>query len=70
MNNDRTLKKIFNTKSDGLRSTGRPKLQWEDGVDQDIRKLGVTNRKEVALDREEYAKILKKARVHQGLLSQ
>jgi hypothetical protein len=30
-----TLKKIFNTKPDGPRSVGRPKLRWEDGVDQD-----------------------------------
>jgi hypothetical protein len=37
MNNDRTLKKIFNTKLDGDRSAGRPKLRWEDCVDQDMR---------------------------------
>ena len=36
MNNDRMLKKIFNTKPDGVRSGGRPKLRWEDGVDEDI----------------------------------
>jgi hypothetical protein len=40
MNNDRTLKKIFNTKPDGARNVGRPKLQWEDGVDQDMRISG------------------------------
>jgi hypothetical protein len=27
MDNDRTLKKIFNTKPDGVRSVGRPKLR-------------------------------------------
>jgi hypothetical protein len=43
MNNDRTLKKIFNTKPDGARSAGRPKLRWEDGVDHDMRILGVKN---------------------------
>jgi len=37
MNNDKTIKKIFNTKPDGARSVGRPKLRWEDGVDQDLR---------------------------------
>ena len=41
MNNDRTLKKIFNTKPDGARSVGRPKLRWEDDVDQDMGILGV-----------------------------
>jgi hypothetical protein len=70
MNNDRTIKKIFNTKPDGVRSAGRPKLRWEDGVDQNIRILGVTNWKKVALYRDEWAKLLKKARAHQGLSSQ
>jgi hypothetical protein len=69
MNNDRTLKKIFNTKPDGARSVGRPKLRWQDGVDQDMRRLGVKNWKKVALDRYEWAQLLKKARVHQGLSS-
>ena len=70
MNNDRTLKKIFNTKPDGVRRGGRPKLRWEDGVDQDMRILEVKNLKKVALDREERAKLLKTARAHQGLSSQ
>ena len=43
LNNDRTLKKIFDTKPDGARSVERPKLRWEDGVDQDMRILGVKN---------------------------
>ena len=36
-------KKIFNTKLDGVRRVGRPKLQWEDGVDQDMRIVEVKN---------------------------
>jgi hypothetical protein len=47
LNNDRTPKKIFNTKLDGARSDGRPKLRWEDGVDQDMRILGVKNWKKL-----------------------
>jgi hypothetical protein len=69
-NNDKTLKKIFNTKPDGARNAGRPKLRWEDDVDQDMRILGVKNWKKVALNRDEWAQLLKKARVHQGLSSQ
>ena len=64
MNNDRTLKKIFNTKPDGARSVERPKLRWKDGVDQDMRILGVKNWKKVALDRDERAQLLKEG---QGL---
>jgi hypothetical protein len=70
MNNDRTIKKIFNTKPDEVRSVGRPKQRWEDGVDQDITILGVKNWKKVALNRNEWAKLLKKSRVHLGLKSQ
>ena len=33
MNNDRILKKIFNTNPDGVRRAGRPELRWEDRVD-------------------------------------
>jgi hypothetical protein len=53
MNNDRMLKKTFNTQPDGVGSVGRPKLQWEDGFDQDIRILGVKNLKKVSLNRSE-----------------
>jgi hypothetical protein len=45
-------------------------MRWEDGVDQDIGILKVENWKKVALDRDEWAKLLKKARAHQGLSSQ
>jgi len=41
MNNDRTLKKIFNAKPDGVRRVGRPKLRWENAVDQNMRTLDV-----------------------------
>jgi hypothetical protein len=66
----RTLKKIFNTKPDGARSAGIPKLRWEDCVDQDMRILWVKNWKKVALNRDEWAQLLKKAKDHQGLSSQ
>ena len=42
-NNNRTLKKVFNTKPDGVRRDERPKLRWEYGVDQDMRILEVKN---------------------------
>jgi hypothetical protein len=70
MSDKRTLKKIFSTKPDGTRSVGRPKLRWEDGVVQDTQILGVKRWKNVDLNRDEWAKLLKKARVYQGLSSQ
>jgi hypothetical protein len=55
---------------EGARSVGRTKLRCEDCVDQDKRILGVKNLKKVALNRDEWAKLLRKARAHQGLSSQ
>ena len=60
MNNDRTITKIFNAKPDGVRRVGRPKLRWKDGVDQDMGMLEVKKWKRVALNREEWTKILKR----------
>jgi hypothetical protein len=70
MNDKRILKKIFNTKPDGARSVGRTKLRWEDGVVQDMRILVVKNWRKFALNRDEWVKLLKKARSHQGLSGQ
>jgi hypothetical protein len=61
---------MFNTKPVGVRRVGRPKVRWEDGVDQGMRILEVKNWKKVTLDRDEWAKLLKKARAHQGLSNQ
>jgi hypothetical protein len=70
MNDNRTINKICNTKLDGVRRVGRPKMLWEGSVDQDMRILEVKKWKKVALDRDEWAKLLKKARTHQGLSGQ
>jgi hypothetical protein len=45
-------------------------LRWEEGADQDRRILDAKNWKKAALDRDERAKLLKKARAHQELSSQ
>jgi hypothetical protein len=64
INNDRTLKNIFNTKPEGVRSVERLKLQREDGVNQDVKTLRVRNWKNAFLERDEWTQILKKARTH------
>jgi hypothetical protein len=69
MNNDRTPKKIFNTKPNEARRAGRPKLRWEDGVEKDMKIMEFKNLKKIALDRYEWTKILRKVRAHHGLSS-
>jgi hypothetical protein len=70
MDSNWVTKRMFNTRPEGKRGTGRPKLRWEDSVDHDIRILGERNWRNVAFSREEWRKLLKKARVHAGLSSQ
>jgi hypothetical protein len=70
MENNRTVKKVFDTRPEGTRKIGRPKLRWEYGVIQDIRALGVENWRNVAMDREDWRKLLKKVRAHTELSSQ
>ena len=67
-NSDRTLKKMFNTKPDGVRRGGRRKLRWENGVDVDVRMLEAKNWKKVALDRDEWAKLLNTLRTGDAYL--
>jgi hypothetical protein len=69
MDNNRTVK-VFNTKPIGTRKIGRHKLRWEDDVIQDIKTLGVKNCRNLAMDKESWQKLLRKARAHVGLLSQ
>jgi hypothetical protein len=47
---------------------GRAKLRWEKGVMDDARKLGESNWRNAARNRDSWRKILKKALAQNGLL--
>jgi hypothetical protein len=70
MENNGTVKNVFDTRPEGTKKTGRPKLRWGDGVSQDIRAPGMKSWRNVVMNREDWLKLLKKARVHTGLSSQ
>jgi hypothetical protein len=59
MENGMTVNKVNDTRPEGTRNIGRPKLRLEDGVVQDIRALGVKHSRNVAMDREDWRKVLK-----------
>jgi hypothetical protein len=40
MDQQRPAKGILNAKGEGREKGGRPKLRWEDGVDNDVKGLG------------------------------
>jgi hypothetical protein len=70
MDPQRTVQKVFNSKSYGSRKIGRPKLRWKDGVHQDIGALGIRNWRDMGMRREEWQGLLWKAMAHPGLSSQ
>jgi hypothetical protein len=70
MDNNRTVKKVLETKPIGTRKIGRPKMRWEDDVIQDIKTLGVKNWRNLAMEMESWQTLLRKAKAHVGLLSQ
>ena len=61
MNETRSVK-IFEEKLEGRRGRGRTRLRWIDDVEDDLRKLGVKRWRAKALDREEWASIIREAK--------
>jgi hypothetical protein len=49
-------------KLEGRRGKGRPRLRWINDVEDDLRKLGVKRRRTKALDREEWASIIRETK--------
>ena len=64
---DDLSRRAFLSEPGGKRPRGRPRLRWEDGVEEDVGRLGCRNWKILALDREGWRKLLKEAEAHHGL---
>ena len=61
MNETRSVKKIFEGKLEGRRGRGWSRLRWINDVEDYLRKLGVKRWRMKALDREEWASIIRAA---------
>ena len=59
--------RVFLSEPGGKRPRGKPRLRWENGVEEDVARLGCRNWKIVALNREGWRKFLKEAEAHPGL---
>ena len=43
MSKERVVKRLYQNTPEGSRSVGRPRLRWMDDVEEDLRRMGVTN---------------------------
>ena len=50
-----------------LTRAGRPKLRWLDGVEEDLRTLGIRGWRRRAVDRDRWKEVLTAARAQNGL---
>jgi hypothetical protein len=62
MDKTRSVKKIFEGRLEGRRGRGRPRLRWINDVEDDLWKLGVKRWRTKALDRVEWASIIREAK--------
>jgi hypothetical protein len=64
---DDLSRRVLLSEPGGKRPRGRPRLRWEDGVEEDVVRLGCRNWKIAALNRKGWKKVLKEAEVHPRL---
>jgi hypothetical protein len=59
----RVVKKIFDSKPEGRRKVGRPRLRWLDDVENDLRVMKIKRWRKKAQNREEWASVIKEVKV-------
>ena len=64
---DDLSRRVLLSEPGGKRPTGRPRLRWENEVEEGVARLGRINWKVAALNREGWRKLLKEAEAHPGL---
>jgi len=58
----RTVKKIFDSKLEGSRRKGRPRVRWLEGVQKDLEEMKVRRWLQKTVDREEWASVIKEGK--------
>jgi hypothetical protein len=62
MDGARIIKKLLEGKPGGERKKGRPRLRWINDVESDVRNMGIKRWRSRALDRIEWASIMRQAK--------
>lgn len=66
MANGRIVKKIFESKQEGRRRVGRPRLMWLEDVEKDVREITVKRWRQKAGNREWWASVINEAKAVRG----
>jgi hypothetical protein len=66
LTDDRSTKKLYSNKPEGLRLVGRPRKRWLDEVEQNFKQMEVRGWRRRAQNRDEWRSILKEAKVLHG----
>jgi len=66
MDQERRVKKIFDSKPEGSRRRGRPSLRWLEDVEKVLYAIKVKRWRQKAVDREEWASVIKEAKAVRG----
>jgi hypothetical protein len=67
LNESDPARKVLLTGPGGQRPRRRPKLRWEEGIEEDAERAGFRNWKKTAANREEWRNLLKETLAHPGL---
>jgi len=65
----RTVQKISESKPEGSRRIGRPRLRWLKDVGKDLREMKFKRWRRKAVDREEWASVIKGVKAVRGTKS-
>jgi len=66
MDQGRTVKKISESKPEGNRRRGRPRMRWLEDTEKGLREVNVKRRQQKTVDREEWASVIKRAKALRG----
>ena len=58
MNHGSQLKKIFDSKADGSRRRGRPRLRWLEDVEEDLQEMKFKSWRQKAVGRAEWVSVI------------
>ena len=59
MSEERVVKRLYQSTTEGSRTVGRPGLRWLDDVREDLRRMGVTNWRILAHRRDDWKMVVK-----------